>query len=86
MDKDILVPGNKEYAPDKCIFVDQALNKLLTDRGRARGKWPLGVTFTHGRYVAQLNNGRSHKYLAGFSTPEQAHQCYLRHKAEYVNQ
>lgn len=86
LDKDILIPGNKEYAPDRCIFIDQALNKLLTLRGRARGKWPLGVTCQQGRFVAQLNNGRSSKYLGRFDTPEKAEACYLAAKSAYVNQ
>jgi 7,8-dihydro-6-hydroxymethylpterin-pyrophosphokinase len=31
LDKDILWPGNKIYAPDKCLFVPQEINNLLTN-------------------------------------------------------
>jgi hypothetical protein len=26
LDKDILIKGNKEYAPDKCVFVTYLIN------------------------------------------------------------
>ena len=29
LDKDILVKGNKEYAPNKCCFVPSRINSLL---------------------------------------------------------
>ena len=32
LDKDILVPGNKVYGPDVCVFVSGDLNKFLLDR------------------------------------------------------
>jgi hypothetical protein len=31
LDKDILWPGNKIYAPDKCLFVPPEINNLLTN-------------------------------------------------------
>jgi hypothetical protein len=31
IDKNILFPGNKEYAPDKCCILPQTLNTMLSN-------------------------------------------------------
>ena len=56
LDKDILVKGNKIYAPDKCIFVPQFINKLFTKRTNDRGIYPIGVHNEKGKYVAEYSN------------------------------
>lgn len=40
IDKDILVPGNKEYHPDRCCFVPQALNTFISKLYSAKGIRP----------------------------------------------
>ena len=51
VDKDLLYPGNKEYAPDKCCIIPQTLNTMLSNCKKHRmKKWktadlPLGVRF-----------------------------------------
>ena len=45
LDKDILYKGNKEYAPDKCIFVPERINKLFLKNDADRGDLPIGVTY-----------------------------------------
>lgn len=45
LDKDILVRGNREYAPDKCVFVDANVNGFILERQNDRGEWPIGVSF-----------------------------------------
>ena len=52
IDKDILIPGNKIYSPSTCLLVTLAINNLLTDRGNARGSYPMGVTLFRGRFRA----------------------------------
>ena len=49
LDKDLLVPGNKTYSPDTCVFVPLWLNTFLCDQGKNRGAWPIGVCFTEKR-------------------------------------
>lgn len=43
LDKDLLVPGNKVYGPDTCIFVPPHINYMLIDQ--KPGKYKKGVTF-----------------------------------------
>jgi len=38
-----IVRGSKIFSPETCLFVPQAINKLLNDRTAARGLLPLGV-------------------------------------------
>ncbi len=38
VDKDLLFPGNKEYAPDKCCIIPQSLNTLCCQTARSIGR------------------------------------------------
>lgn len=43
LDKDIVIRGNKVYAPDKCSLVPQRVNKLLVTKNLINPAVPLGV-------------------------------------------
>jgi len=92
VDKDLLFPGNKEYAPDKCCILPQTLNTMLSNCKKHRlPKWksakmdlPLGV-----RYDSRMEMyyGEIKPYghdevirLSYWETPEQAFEEYKRHK------
>ncbi|QGU14732.1 hypothetical protein GNG27_08700 [Leclercia sp. 119287] len=89
LDKDILVPGNKEYSEAACRYVPQYVNNLLLDRGNDRGLLPVGVT-RHGKgfqaHCSQLQqNDKSKKVSLGtFSTPELAHREWQRGKIKAI--
>lgn len=55
LDKDLLVPGNKLYSPETCVFVDQRVNTFITESTSARGKFMIGVSYekSSNRFVAQ---------------------------------
>lgn len=90
LDKDILVPGNKIYGPKYCRYVPQAINSLFTDHGRARGKYPLGITTIRrgGKLClwVQLNVFGNRKYLGTFELDDldSAVACYRKAKAEQI--
>ena len=86
LDKDILVPGNKVYGPDTCVFVSHALNSLLTDRGGCTGEHPLGVHFRKERqkYVARISTEKGRVYLGSFPTPLEAHRAWQLAKADIL--
>ena len=85
LDKDILVPGKKKYGPDTCAYVPTAVNSLLTNRARFRGKYPLGITRVGNRLVVQIT-GRATRHVACFALNEvdAAVACYNQAKAEQV--
>ena len=84
LDKDLLVPGNREYGPDSCIYVPQWLNAFTTDSGALRGELPIGVCLNKlaGKYQSNCSNpitGKNHN-LGYFTTPEEAHEAWLDFK------
>lgn len=90
LDKDILVPGNREYSPDSCIYVPRWLNSFLNDRGASRGELPIGVSIHKqtGRCQSHCSNpitGKLHG-LGTFATPEAAHQAWLTYKLSLAEQ
>lgn len=92
LDKDLLVPGNTEYRPDRCLFIPQSVNVLITGAKNTTGRsgLPLGVQIISGRVarpyhasVRYQGKGRSQGYYA---TPEEAHSAYLRGKATLLRE
>lgn len=86
LDKDILYRGNKIYSPETCVFVDQKINKFLTEGDSNRGPYPIGVSFhkASGKFIAQCNQvvNDKRKHLGLFSDPQEAHQAWLSYKLE----
>jgi len=83
LDKDLLVQGNKEYSPSKCLFVTPQINTLLTSRTGGRGEFMLGVYFykPHGKFRAKcrcINGGLLH--LGYFCSETEAHKAYKKYK------
>lgn len=83
LDKDLLVPGNKVYGPDTCVFISRQVNSFLLDSTRSRSRHGLGVDYRPriGKYAAhcsQLGGGRA--YLGVFDTPEEAHEAWRTEK------
>ena len=88
LDKDLLVPGNKIYSPDTCIFISPELNTLLRDCKSARGRWPIGVNFDKqsGKFRAQCNIKGKSKKLGRFASPEDASQTYRVFKSNHIKE
>jgi len=86
LDKDIINPGNKVYSPENCCFVTHAVNSLLNDHARARGKWPKGVCFhkRDNKFRAQLSVNGKIKHLGSFDTPEEAESAYIQAKYDHI--
>jgi len=88
LDKDILFPANKMYAPDFCVFVNPITNTFLTASDASRGEWPLGVSRdkNSGRFKAGCRHpfGMKPTYIAYFDTPEEAHEAWRKRKHEYA--
>ena len=81
LDKDILVPGNKVYSPETCVFVTAQTNLAVATNQLVRGNLPLGVSANHNNFSAHCKNGRGRIYLGTFDTPEEAHRAWQWEKA-----
>lgn len=83
LDKDILIPGNKLYSKETCVFVSRKLNSLLVYAGKS--KWPNGVSFHNkmGKFRSKDGTG---KHLGYYDTPEQAASVYNLAKSNYIRE
>lgn len=91
LDKDILVPGNKVYSPDTCIFVPKRINDLFVHiHGKKKNGLPTGVTYSEktGKYQATVRESckddedgkKKTARLGFFDTAEEAYEVYKAHK------
>ena len=88
LDKDILIPGNKVYSRETCLFVPQDINKILLDTKSVRGEYPVGVNIHKktGKYMARCNNGAKRVYLGLFSDMNEAHSAYKEFKVSLIKE
>ena len=88
LDKDLLFVGNKTYSETTCVFVPHEINSFFTDRGKARGEYPLGVSFNKrdGKFVAQCKVNSKQQHLGYFDTPQEAFAAYKPFKEDLCKQ
>lgn len=88
LDKDHLVPGNKVYGPEFCVFISGALNSFLTSHLSRRGKWPIGVDWKERdqKFQASCANPFTGKResLGYFSDPNAAHEAWRKRKHQHA--
>lgn len=86
LDKDLLVPGNKLYSPDTCVFVDPKINYFIVEPKARQGEWPVGVSFNKKRNKFSSNSrdvlDGKQKHLGYYDTPTDAHQAWISFKLE----
>lgn len=87
LDKDILCPGNRLYSAETCVFLPQALNNFISDRGACRGLYPQGVSLDkeRGMYAANINRGGRVVKLGRFNSPKEAHLCWFEEKLKQAH-
>ena len=86
LDKDILVPDNKVYGGETCIFVSSGINNLLIGNGASRGKYPQGVYWNKrdSRYVAMCRVKGVQKNVGSFRSEREAELAYCTFKANLI--
>jgi hypothetical protein len=92
LDKDLRIPGNKEYGPDACLFVNPRINTLKLridpEKPGIGKKYPQGVQRRRNKgldtYWSQIGIDGKQKYLDSFPTVEAASSAYCKAKAEDV--
>ena len=80
LDKDILVKGNREYAPDKCCFVPNEINVLFHKEKKNNRGLPKGVTKLHKRYRATFRS----KMVGSFYSVDEATESYINAKKKWI--
>lgn len=83
LDKDLLCPGNKEYSPDKCLFVSKRINNLISDKSRGSAL-PQGVTMSRGKYMASCRAYGKGVNLGRFDSLQAALDRYVEYKSDYI--
>jgi hypothetical protein len=92
LDKDILIPGNKDYRLDACLFVTNLINsQKLTDPRKYIGDYAQGVFLSErlkgpDKYRARIKRDGKNKNLGTFSTVEAASSAYCKAKSEYLRE
>lgn len=78
LDKDMLFKGNREYGENTCVFIPTNINNFLVNRGKLRGKFPIGVCMLRGKYFeVRMSNGKGKSnYIGCYKTQEEAFQAY----------
>lgn len=86
LDKDLLVPGNKVYSPEACVFVDPSVNTFVIETNAGKSQLPIGVYWNKRdqKYVAQCNCVITGKrvFLGYHLIPLDAHKAWLSFKLE----
>lgn len=85
LEKDLLVPGNRIYSEDTCIFVPDIINSFLTFNKTRQNGLPIGVSWSstedcYRSYCAQLNG--KNKTLGRFDNPSSAFKAYCLFKED----
>lgn len=76
LDKDILLKGNKVYAPDTCIFAPATINDFFGGTSRKQDNLPIGVIkVAEGKYKCAVKGIKDI-----FATPEEAWEIWHQHK------
>ena len=85
LDKDLLAKGNREYHPNKYVFIPKEINSSLKTSSKSRGDLPIGVCKDKGGgFKAQLRNWVGRKHLGTFPAPELAFQAYKAAKEQAI--
>ena len=88
LDKDLLFVDNKTYSEAACVFVPNEINSFFTDRGNARGEYPVGVCFDKqkGKFKASCAVNGKRQHLGYFNTQQEAFTAYKPFKENLCKQ
>jgi hypothetical protein len=87
LDKDLLIPGNKIYAPDRCIFIPHNVNSFLTHSKRIKSKYPLGCVCNKQskKFVSRIEIDNQKIILGYYPSAMEAHKSWQIKKVEHIN-
>lgn len=89
LDKDILIPGNRVYGPEKCVYVPNEINAFFSIKDQ--GEHGFGINMINPKYenakigfISRCTNPITgeREYLGFFQCPREAESAYLKRKRE----
>ena len=83
LDKDILIPGNRQYGPDTCLFVTDEVSALF--RAKPITTKPI-YRKSMGTYAVYINKYGKRINLGHHQTEADAINAYNKSKADYIRQ
>ena len=89
LDKDLLGKGNKVYNENTCVFIPKEINQVLVKRENMRGKYPIGVYWSHKNkaFMVRVNmNKGKYEYLGCFNTEIEAFNAYKKAKECFIKE
>lgn len=86
LDKDLLIPRNREYSPSACSFVPGSINSLFNEGAQCKSSQMIGVTKISRRkpFVARAMVNGAAVRIGSFETEEEAYAAYAKAKKDYV--
>ena len=87
IDKDLLVPGNKHYSPETCIFLDKKINTLIRSVPKKKSGYPRGVTWhkEHLKFRAMCREPGAKVLIGYYDDIDDAELAYLRFKYNVIH-
>lgn len=89
LDKDILVPSNKYYSPETCVYVQEIINQFIKDNGNIRGQYMIGVSRKDdkSKFVSKCRNpfSRDDCYTSYHYSELEAHLAWKKNKRMIAN-
>ncbi len=78
LDKDLIHPHNKVYAPENCCFIPHSLNTFMIQGRASKRGLPKGVTYhiQHKKFQARISIDKSRVHLGYYNTVDEAHLAY----------
>lgn len=86
LDKDLKCKGNTLYSPRTCLLLPHELNCIILNCKKGRGCLPIGVTYSHGKYGAQIHKDGRKIMLGRYDTVEEAFYVYKEAKENYIKE
>lgn len=86
LDKDLILPGNKEYGPNTCCFIPESLNNLLLNKSRVNDELPIGVYYDNenGKFRAMCSYNGKRVSLGRFADVDGAAIAYNQFKTKVI--
>ena len=100
LDKDLLVPGNKVYGPDTCLFITAQVNTLIKEFANPEEitDYKPGVSLHHlykftdkdtygkKKWLSRIKKYGETQYLGIYYTEEEAHLVFRKERKKYIKE